>query len=428
MIECFINKQNEISELTLRFKISETTNIYNAVVNTCKHAGMYLVNETLMLKRKRIGQGYDTSSEDSGDLDIYEDDVNLVFTGAVKDEVLKKTRKYQKLNHFPHSFNIGRKDAMWRNLSEMIDDFPEDYDFVPKTYIFPQDAEDFDKDRKESSESKEKPSLWIFKPSASSWGKGIKLVTKDSPLPAIQKGFIISEYLSDPHLIEGWKYDLRVYVLVTSFDPLVIYMYNDGLVRFATGKYSLDESHYEDSFVHLTNYSVQKKSEAYNQNKSKGSDNLRASKWSLKTLRRVFEEHGKDFESVERRMKDVIVKTIISVEYPVVSALNKSTRLKNLCYELYGFDIIIDADLKPWILEVNISPSFSSSSPFDKDLKTKLICDSLTIVGVRPANHSRYVEENKAKPVKTDDKQEDEDDESEGEEDESEEEDEPVPK
>ena len=48
---------------------------------------------------------------------------------------------------------------------------------------------------------------------------------------------------------------------------------------------------------------------------------------------------------------------------------------------------MLDSDLKPWLLEVNISPSFSSSSPFDKNLKTKLACDAFTLVGVRPANH-----------------------------------------
>jgi tubulin polyglutamylase TTLL4 len=50
---------------------------------------------------------------------------------------------------------------------------------------------------------------------------------------------------------------------------------------------------------------------------------------------------------------------------------------------LYGFDILIDEDLKPWLLEVNVLPSLSSSSPFDKIVKTLLICDVLTLVGVR---------------------------------------------
>jgi tubulin polyglutamylase TTLL4 len=48
------------------------------------------------------------------------------------------------------------------------------------------------------------------------------------------KNFLIMEYIYNPHLINGFKYDLRVYVLISCFDPLRVYMYKDGLVRFAT--------------------------------------------------------------------------------------------------------------------------------------------------------------------------------------------------
>ena len=239
--------------------------------------------------------------------------------------------------------------------------------------------------------------LWIFKPSASSCGKGIKILSKESPIPESKKGFIISEYISNPHLIEGLKYDLRVYVLVTSYDPLVIYMYNDGLARFATEKFNLDEEDFENRFIHLTNYSIQKKSEVYQQNKNKQSSNLKASKWSLKTLQKVFEDHGKDYQAVKERMKDLIIKTIISVDEPINSAMKEGTDLSDIWFEIYGFDILIDSNLKPWILEVNISPSLSSSSPFDKNVKTMLVWDALTIVGLKPANHKKYTQKEDSK-------------------------------
>lgn len=109
---------------------------------------MRLVNEQQMLRKKRRAEDSDLSSEDSEeDRDEFENDYNLLFTGAVKEEVLKTVRSYQKLSHFPHSYNIGRKDAMWRNISEMKDEFPDEYDFCPRTYVFPQDAEEFDKAR-----------------------------------------------------------------------------------------------------------------------------------------------------------------------------------------------------------------------------------------------------------------------------------------
>mmetsp|Transcript_17365 Transcript_17365/g.16574 ORF Transcript_17365/g.16574 Transcript_17365/m.16574 type:complete len:95 (-) Transcript_17365:276-560(-) len=53
------------------------------------------------------------------------------------------------------------------------------------------------------------------------------------------------------------------------------------------------------------------------------------------------------------------------------------------CFEIYGFDILLDHRLRPWLLEVNISPSLSSSSPLDKKIKTTLICDTMNLVGVQ---------------------------------------------
>ena len=118
---------------------------------------------------------------------------------------------------------------MWKNYKAIEEKFPVDFDFCPHTYIFPQDADEFEKDRL-SPEAAEKGTLWIFKPSASSCGKGIRILDKDAPIPANKKGFIISEYISNPHIIDEKKYDLRIYVLVTSFNHLTIYIYEDGLV------------------------------------------------------------------------------------------------------------------------------------------------------------------------------------------------------
>ena len=76
-------------------------------------------------------------------------------------------------------------------------------------------------------------------------------------------------------MINGLKYDMRVYVLVTSFNPLRIYMYNDGLVRFATEKYSNDPRKLQKKYVHLTNFSINKKNTNFVKNTDKlGMQNL----------------------------------------------------------------------------------------------------------------------------------------------------------
>ena len=256
--------------------------------------------------------------------------------------------------------------------------FGKELDVTPTTYLFPLDYNQFLLDRDEEDDD----ALYILKPVASSCGRGIKVINKTSKVPKTD-GYLASKYVAHPHLINGYKYDLRVYVLVSSYDPLRIYVYNDGLVRFATEKYTVDSKDLKKKFIHLTNFSVNKKSEKFKDNKGTGEEEESSSKWSFKALKKAYEANGINFEFVFSQVKDVIVKTLISVEPHIVGNLHKSPSNRNACFELYGFDILLDQNLKPWLLEVNVLPSLSSSSPFDKVVKTLLVCDLLTLVGIR---------------------------------------------
>lgn len=82
--------------------------------------------------------------------------------------------------------------------------------------------------------------MYILKPVAASCGRGIKIVNSQQHVSQTKDGILASRYIMHPHLINGLKYDLRVYVAVTSYCPLKVYLYNDGLVRFATEPYSVD--------------------------------------------------------------------------------------------------------------------------------------------------------------------------------------------
>jgi len=118
-----------------------------------------------------------------------------------------------------------------------------------------------------------------------------------------------------------------------------------------------------------------------------------ASKWNLAQLKQHFDKCGISYASVMHRIKDVIIKTLISVEPHIVSTTSRCTKHRNVCFELYGFDILLDSKFKPWLLEVNISPSLSSSSPLDKKIKTILICDTLNLIGVFPYDRKQYDKE-----------------------------------
>ena len=103
------------------------------------------------------------------------------------------------------------------------------FEIAPTTYILPEDYKRWCADR----EINNFKSMYIMKPAASSCGRGIKVIGKRTHVNK-RSGYIVSKYVSKPHLIRGFKYDLRVYVLVTSFEPLKIYIFKEGLVRLAT--------------------------------------------------------------------------------------------------------------------------------------------------------------------------------------------------
>lgn len=289
--------QNEMQRghLSLGFKMTETTHIYNSVVNSLKTAGFRIVGPA-------------------------NPKWNVLWTGVTKPEILKDMTKYQRVNHFPQSFHLGRKDLMWKSVYRMKKSFPKDFDICPQTYLLPDDYKKLSFDR----EADKKNALFIMKPNAASCGKGISILGPQDQIPK-KGGYLISKYVSNPHLIDGLKYDLRIYVLVTSYDPLKVYLFREGLTRFATEKYSTNMNSLKKRFVHLTNYSVNKRNiEGYVRNQDKagnvtsGSESAPSSKWNLLQLKNQFERMGLDFSSTKQRIKDVIIKTLISVETHIV--------------------------------------------------------------------------------------------------------------
>ena len=92
-------------------------------------------------------------------------------------------------------------------------------------------------------------------------GRGIYIIDDISEVN-VDDVSVISRYVSNPLLINGHKFDLRVYVCVTSFDPLRVYIYKEGLARFASEPYNNSNAK-SNKFMHLTNYSINKKNENF---------------------------------------------------------------------------------------------------------------------------------------------------------------------
>lgn len=195
------------------------------------------------------------------------------------------------------------------------------------------------------------------------------------------KSALVQRYVDKPYLIKGKKFDLRIYCLVTGVDPLRVYIHEEGLTRFSTADYSLKNT--KNRFAHLTNYSVNKKSSQFAAATmdSGGDSDMEGAKWSLSAFRRYLATHESEdiMKRTMMRVHDVVLKTMIAAEAEITPRMHAAANFRTNCFELFGLDILLDRELRPHLVEVNISPSLVGSSPLDRKIKGILIADILHV-------------------------------------------------
>jgi len=305
--------------------------------------------------------------------------INKIFSG----KNLIKLTDNQILCHFPNFYELTRKDLMAKNIKKYKKQLLKDnrsidnLNFIPLTYVLPQDMPIFIEEFKRYPNS-----IWILKPSNKCQGQGIRLVNKTSKLKkmnfntktinenntsiTITETYVISKYIENPFLIGGKKFDMRIYCLVTSFHPLKAYLYKQGFCRFCNEKFSVDVSDINNIYMHLTNVAVQKRYEKYS--KSHGG------KFSLYNLN-LYLENLYGYEKAKKCNEDI--KNVIIGSLQCVQKVMFSDKH---CFELYGYDILLDDNLKPWLIEINSSPSLSTSTKTDYILKKNLLSDVMDII------------------------------------------------
>ena len=311
------------------------------------------------------------------------DNTNIIWKLLKQDKMfplLKELNKYQKYNHFPITWQLSRKDNLYNNYKKLQIKFPNDFKYMPETYVLPKDKEIFTLQIQNYELNKN--NIWLLKPVASSRGRGIRILTNFNDIP---EKTIITHYISNPHLINRKKYDLRLYVLITGYTPLKIYLFEDGLTRFCSEEYNLDESKLNDKYIHLTNYSINKNNENFEKNDD--TEKEEGNKWSILAFKKYLKEKKIDFNKLWKKIKDIIIKTILSITdegIPIIKLFNLSS--VNL-FEIYGFDILLDSFLNPWLMEVNLNPSLNCDSELDLKIKSKVLTDIFNIIGIIPFSH-----------------------------------------
>jgi len=223
-------------------------------------------------------------------------------------------------------------------------------------FVLPEGYANLQKHAHENPESK-----WIVKPQAAQAGKGIFVRDHEGIQRLSNKNkYVVQPYLRNPLLVNGRKFDMRIHVVVTSVLPLRAYLHPRAFVRFAATKHSdAKDGGKKSSF--LTNISVN--------NKIIPTDQLT---WQF---HQFLEYLGDSADTVFGRIVRAIGLMLLTTEKVFQRKYNKRMgegfKCKN-CYQTLGVDVILDENMKPYIIEVNGNPTMD----FTAD---KLNADAITL-------------------------------------------------
>lgn len=251
--------------------------------------------------------------------------------------ILRNLESYRRVNHIPATGYITNK------VDLAVSD-PENM-FIPKAFQLPNDETVFREYAKEHPEK-----MFVQKGNKH---RDIYIRAVDEIDYKNEETFI-QEYIERPFLVDGYKFDIGVYVIITSLNPLRIYMYNgDILFRYCPVKYYPFDPKDVDKYV-------------------VGDDYLPT--WEVPALQKYYKKQGfgmrdsfdayvrsqdKDPIVIWERAEDAIRSILVKTEKQLLPFL-QNYQYRSSFFEMIRFDLIIDEDLNVYIMEANMSPNLSS--------------------------------------------------------------------
>ncbi|XP_074149074.1 tubulin polyglutamylase TTLL11 isoform X1 [Sminthopsis crassicaudata] len=303
------------------------------------------------------------------------------------------------VNKFPGMTEMVRKITLSRAVRIMQDLFPEEYNFYPRSWILPDEFQLFVTQVRmvKDGDPSWKPTF-IVKPDGGCQGDGIYLIKDPSDIRIAgnlqSRPAVVQEYICKPLLIDKLKFDIRLYVLLKSLEPLEIYIAKDGLSRFCTEPYQEPNfGNLHHVFMHLTNYSLNIHSGNFIH-----SDNVNTgSKRTFSSILCRLSSKGIDIKKIWSDIISLVIKTVIALT-PELKVFYQSDiptgRPGPTCFQILGFDILLMRNLKPILLEVNANPSMrieheqelspgvfeNVPSLVDEEVKVAVIRDTLRLI------------------------------------------------
>jgi len=303
------------------------------------------------------------------------------YTGMPAPELFSQVGPERTINHIPGNNALTVKSRLYRSLMDLRDRVQRQekgsgvlsrrLDFVPHVYSMPEDYHHFQQAALENPDKR-----WLLKPKNASKGKGIELVGDPAAIP-MESSWMVQEYLENPHTMHGRKYVLRLYVLISSVTPFRVYLYHQGFAKLASVPYT--EENANNPYSYLTNPNI---------NALNLDADVPVEFVDLERYRAWLQAQGHDDRALFEKIEDVVALTCLAAQEPMRErsrAIGADTRG---CYELMGIDCLIDQDLKPWVLECNLSPSLDvcagpeSGGEIEKTIKGGLVADMVELVGL----------------------------------------------
>jgi len=180
-------------------------------------------------------------------------------------------------------------------------------------------------------------------------------------------------YIYNPLLIDGKKFDFRIYMLIASSNPLILY-FSDGYLRVSTQKYDTKS---KELGVHLTNTYVAEK--VLKKGKSTISEQeFKKQYWTMTKLGEYLHTNGliKDTNWIETGLRTQIKRAMSHLARATAYSYEKRSNT----YELFGIDFLLDENLKLWFIECNAGPQMKRTNPEKEKMLKKMLMDHFEIM------------------------------------------------
>ena len=217
--------------------------------------------------------------------------------------------------------------------------------------------------------------LWLVKPEGLNRGRGIEVFNSLKDIMSfigaknLNMRYVVQKYIERPMLYHGRKFDIRVWAIYTGDDSRV-YFYKRGYIRTSSDEFTTKIN--DNKAVHLTNNWFQQHLENYG--KFEDGNTLSFEKMQ-EYIDEQFPEYNINFyDHFIKRMKDIAIDVYLAAK----DEFNKSKR--EHCFELFGFDFMIDEDFRIWLIEWNTNPYFGIPNKFIADLLPRMISEMFEII------------------------------------------------